>query len=98
MGLPQTTEELKTHLGIITNRVMGLVEIRHCQQVLAELIVEAAEERWPNAFDVSSPHWNDARMDAAWSNARQRWPGVDQIAGALTAAERHIIRDSGPLA
>lgn len=96
--MPLDTEEIKYRLGITTGRVMGLPEIRIAQNQLTAWVIAAAEERWPDAMKHVATWWTDARMEAAWAHAYERWPGVEQVADALTRAERHIIRGSEPLA
>jgi hypothetical protein len=98
VNLPKDIEELKVRLGLTNNNVMNLKQLQAAQEQLAEFMVEATKDRWPDAWERLQSWPSEARLEAVWAHANQRWPGVHSIAAALNAAERHILRGQGALA
>lgn len=98
MSLPETLDDIADRLGITSGKVMDLTDVRAAQDQLADWFVDAAQERWPDALKVLAGQPTAARLEAVWAHGCERWPGVEDIAKALDAAENHILRLMEPMA
>ncbi len=82
--------------------INGLNGLRKAGEQLADWVVSAAEERWPNCirwFAYVDEDVTKTLLDDIWENARERW-GDDLILlrDGLVNVERQFLKASGPLA
>lgn len=94
--LPKTNVDLAIRIGVYEVQLKSLEQVRAAQLRLSELMVDAAEERWPDF--LSAPRAIEEAHKMVWENALALWPKVATLYESLHAAEVYMLRNARPMA
>jgi hypothetical protein len=88
--LPLTIGELRLQVG----NLRTLKQVERAKQYLSDCALSAAERQYPRLYELPE----DEMLKLAHVVAKDRWPGFDELAKEVAAAERAAYLNAGAMA